>query len=279
MAGIPGLRAPGRYRGPLDSPPAPCGTAGRTRNGHPTSVLNIHARASFSRALAPLGTSLARAGVTPDAITAVGTVGAVAAAVVFFPRGWLFAGTLVIWFFVMLDLVDGAVARAGGKGSLFGAVLDSSCDRIADAAIFGTVAWYYARHEQRWMLLAALLCLVLGSLTSYIRARAEAAGLTATVGIAERAERLIIVLVGTGLTGFGVPYVLAVALWLLVAASTITVFQRLATVWEQAHRPAPDAGPAAPVPAGRPRGTARRRAARRTAHETADRTADRAAGA
>ena len=82
------------------------------------------------------------------------------------------------------------------------------------------------------MLLAALLCLVLGSLTSYIRARAEAAGFTATVGIAERAERLIIVLVGTGLTGapFHVPFVQAIALWLLVAASTITVGQRLATV-------------------------------------------------
>ena len=161
------------------------------------------------------------------------------------------AGTLVITFFVLLDIVDGAVARAGGRGSVFGAVLDSSCDRIADAAVFGAVAWYYARHGQRWMLLAALLCLVLGSLTSYIRARAEAAGLTATVGIAERAERLIAVLVGTGLTGFGVPYVLAVALWLLVAASAITVVQRFATVWEQAHRPATATEPApaeTPVP-------------------------------
>ncbi len=201
-------------------------------------MLNIHARAAVSRALVPLGTSLARAGVTPDAVTAVGTVGVVAGAVVCFPRGWFFVGTLVIWFFVMLDMVDGAVARAGGRGSPFGAVLDSSCDRLADAAVFGTVAWYYALHGQRWMLLAALLCLVLGSLTSYIRARAEAAGMTATVGIAERAERLIIVLVGTGLTGLPgvhVPYVLAVALWLLVAASTITVWQRLATVWAQSH--------------------------------------------
>jgi CDP-diacylglycerol--glycerol-3-phosphate 3-phosphatidyltransferase len=128
------------------------------------------------------------------------------------------------------------VARAGAGGSVFGAVLDSSSDRVADAAVFATIAWYYARHDQKWMLLAALLCLILGSLTSYIRARAEAASLTATVGIAERAERLIIVLVGTGLTGlpgYHVPYVLAIALWLLVAASTITVVQRLATVRAQ----------------------------------------------
>ena len=93
----------------------------------------------------------------------------------------------------------------GNAVSAFGGVLDSSCDRIADAAIFGRTAWYFARHGQQWMLLAALLCLVLGALTSYIRARAEAAGFNATVGIAERAERLIIVLVGTGLTGLAVP--------------------------------------------------------------------------
>jgi CDP-diacylglycerol--glycerol-3-phosphate 3-phosphatidyltransferase len=209
------------------------------------TMLNIHARAAISRALVPMGARLARAGITPDVITVFGTVGAVASAVIFFPRGWFFAGTLLIWAFVMLDMVDGAVARASGGGTVFGGVLDSSCDRIADAAVFGTVAWYYALHGQKWMLLAAMLCLVLGSLTSYIRARAEAAGLTATVGIAERAERLIIVLVGTGLTGwpgYHVPYVLAIALWLLVAASTITVAQRFATVYVQSKaRQATDA--------------------------------------
>jgi CDP-diacylglycerol--glycerol-3-phosphate 3-phosphatidyltransferase len=117
-------------------------------------------------------------------------------------------------------------------------VLDSSCDRIADAAIFGSIGWYFALHGQRWMLLAAILCLVLGALTSYIRARAEGAGFTCTVGIAERAERLIVVLVGTGLSGalLGLPYVQAVALWLLVAASTITVVQRFATVYRQSKQ-------------------------------------------
>ena len=199
-------------------------------------MLNIHARAAVSRGLEPLGRRLAGAGITPDSITIVGTVGVVASSVIFFARGSFFIGTWLITLFVLLDIVDGAVARAGGTGSLFGAVLDSSCDRIADAAVFAAIVWFYARHGQRWMVLAALLCLIMGSLTSYIRARAEAAGLNATVGIAERAERLIIVLVGTGLTGLPgvhVRYVLAVALWLLVAASTITVYQRLATVWTQ----------------------------------------------
>jgi CDP-diacylglycerol--glycerol-3-phosphate 3-phosphatidyltransferase len=198
-------------------------------------VLNIHARDAVSRALRPLGAGLARAGVTPNVVTVIGTVGVVAGALTFYPAGHWFVGTLVITVFVLLDLVDGAVARAGNTVSKFGGVLDSSCDRIADAAIFAGIAWYYAQHRQNWMLAAALLCLVLGALTSYIRARAEAAGLTCTVGIAERAERLIIVLVGTGLTGWpvGLPYIQAVALWLLVAASTVTVWQRFATVYRQ----------------------------------------------
>ena len=211
-------------------------------------MLNIHARSAVSKALVPLGTRLARAGVTPNSITVVGTLGSVVAALVFFTQGWWFTGTMVIWFFVMLDILDGAVARAGGTGSTFGAVLDSSCDRIADAAVFGSLAWWFARHDQPWLLAASMLCLVLGSLTSYIRARAEAAGLNATVGIAERAERLIIVLVGTGLSGehLRVPYVQAIALWILVAASTITVGQRLATVYQQS-KAANTAPPSQPV--------------------------------
>lgn len=186
----------------------------------------------------PLGAGLARRGVTADAITVIGTVGATASALIFFTRGAWFTGTVLITVFVLLDIVDGAVARAAGRASKFGALLDSSGDRVADAAVFGALAWYFGRHDQPALLAASLLCLVLGSLTSYIRARAEGLGLTATVGIAERAERLIIVLVGTGLSGehLRVPYVQAIALWLLVAASTITVGQRLVTVYRQDRR-------------------------------------------
>ncbi|HJQ42310.1 MAG TPA: CDP-alcohol phosphatidyltransferase family protein, partial [Jatrophihabitantaceae bacterium] len=161
-----------------------------------------------------------------------------------FPRGDWLTGTLLVWGFVMLDLVDGAVARVSGTSSKFGAVLDSTCDRIADAAVFGSLGWYFALHGQKWLLLACLLDLVLGSVTSYIRARAEAAGMTATVGIAERADRLIIVLVGTGLTSDrlgGIPYVQAIALWALVGASTITVAQRMVTVYRQSKAAERDA--------------------------------------
>jgi len=200
-------------------------------------VLNIHARQWVSKTINPLGVRLARAGITPDEITLVGTVGATAGALIFFTQGWWFSGTMLIWGCVMLDILDGAVARAGGTASKFGAVLDSTCDRLVDAAVFASIAWYFSRHDQPWMVAGCLLCLVLGSLTSYIRARAEGVGLNATVGIAERAERLIIILVGTGLSGqhLRVPYVQAIAVWLLVGASTITVAQRLATVWRQSR--------------------------------------------
>lgn len=200
-------------------------------------MLNL-LRAPIGKAITPLGRSLAKAGVSPDMVTVAGTVGATVAALICYPRGEFFVGTLFIWAFVMFDMVDGAVARAGGRSSRFGAVLDSSCDRVADAAVFGALAWWFARHDQPALLLACLLCLVLGSLTSYIKARAEGAGFTCNVGIAERSERLIVVLVGTGLTdfpGLHVPYVQAIALWLLVAASTITVGQRIATVWQQSR--------------------------------------------
>lgn len=208
-------------------------------------MLNIFARASISKALAPLGKRLAGAGVTPDAVTVVGTAGAVAGAVVFFPRGWFLAGTLVIWFFVMLDMVDGAVARARGTSSKFGALLDSTCDRAVDAALFGALAWWFlGSGNSRPLGLAALLCLVMGVLTSYIKARAQGLGMTCDVGFAERAERLIIVLVGTGLDGFGVPYVLAITLWFLVAATTVTVAQRLVEVHRQSVVSTADRGQA-----------------------------------
>jgi len=201
-------------------------------------MINILGRARISQAIAPLGSRLHRAGLSADVLTVIGTIGATAGALVFFTRGVWFIGTLVVWGFVMFDLLDGAVARASGQSSKFGAVLDSSCDRIADAAVFGCIGWYFARHDRPLMFALCLLCLVLGSLTSYIRARAEGVGLSATVGIAERAERLIIVLVGTGLTGFPfrVPYVQQAALWILVAASTITVIQRFATVYRQSKQ-------------------------------------------
>jgi len=194
-------------------------------------MLNIFARASVSRVTDPVGTWLLRRGVTPNAVTLVGTAGTVLAALWFIPRGQLFAGTLVITFFVLFDLLDGAVARASGSGTRFGAVLDASCDRIADGALFAAIAWWcLAAVDDRVGGAAALIALVGAQVISYVKARAEATGLSADGGLVERAERMILALIGTGLTGLGVPYALDVALWVLALLAVVTVAQRLLAV-------------------------------------------------
>lgn len=193
-------------------------------------MLNIFARASVSRVTDPVGAWLLRRGVSPNAVTIVGTVGTVAASVWFFPRDELFPGTLVVTLFVLFDLLDGAVARAKGA-TQYGGVLDASCDRIADGALFAAITWWcLVVAQNRPAGVAALICLVCAQVISYVKARAEANGLSADGGLAERAERFVLALLGTGLQGLGVPYALDVALWLLAALALFTVVQRLISV-------------------------------------------------
>ena len=210
-------------------------------------MLGVSARPVVAKVVAPIVGGLARAGVTPDMVTIAGTVGAVAGSVLLFGTGHLFWGTVVVTFSVLLDLLDGALARARGGGTVFGAVLDSAGDRVADAAIFGSLIWWFSGPgDNRLLVLLALLCLVLGVLTSYIKARAEGVGISCDVGIVERLERLLLVLFGTGLAGLGVPFALHIGLWVLLVGSAITVGQRIAAV----HRGA--AGAALPVPPAAP---------------------------
>jgi CDP-diacylglycerol--glycerol-3-phosphate 3-phosphatidyltransferase len=213
-------------------------------------VLGSSVRPQVAKVVAPVVRGLSRAGVTPDMVTIAGTLVAVVGAVFLLGTGRLFWGTVVVTFAVLLDLLDGALARARGGGTLFGAVLDSTGDRAADAAIFGALVWWYSgRGDNRLLVLLALLCLVLGVLTSYVKARAEGVGLSCDVGIVERLERLLLVLFGTGLTGLGVPYALHVALWALLVGSAITVGQRVAAVHRSAAaRPVPASPPAETAP-------------------------------
>ena len=198
-------------------------------------MLNLRVRPALARVVDPVADALLRAKVHPDAVTALGTLGVVVGALGFFPRGMLFAGTMVCTFSVLTDMLDGAMARRLGRSSRFGAWLDSTCDRAADAAIFsGLVLWLTGGGDDRLLAGVALFCLVAGSLVSYAKARAEGLGLRADVGLAERAERLILVLVGTGLAGLGLDVALAVCLWLLAAVSAFTVVQRLVEVRRQA---------------------------------------------
>ncbi|MGI8683009.1 MAG: phosphatidylinositol phosphate synthase [Mycobacteriales bacterium] len=192
-------------------------------------------RAPIARALAPVGSALDRLGVSPDTVTVVGTLGVSVGALAFYPRGSFFWGTIFITCFVFSDMVDGAVARARGGGSRWGAFLDSTLDRVGDAAVFGgLLLWYAGRGDDLLLAAVALWCLVAGALTSYIKARAEGLGLRCDVGIAERSERLITILVATGLSGlFDLPVLRAGALWVLAAATAVTVAQRLAAVRRQ----------------------------------------------
>ncbi|MFH0245200.1 phosphatidylinositol phosphate synthase [Streptomyces sp. HK10] len=206
-------------------------------------MLNKYARAFFTRVLTPFAALLLRLGVSPDTVTLIGTGGVMAGALAFFPRGEFFWGTVVITLFVFSDLVDGTMARQSGRSSRWGAFLDSTLDRVADAAVFGGIAlWYAGGGGDQVLCAVAIFCLASGQVVSYTKARGESIGLPVNVnGLVERAERLVITLVCAGLAGFetafGVPYIgvlLPVALWVVAVGSLVTVLQRMVTVRREA---------------------------------------------
>ena len=138
---------------------------------------------------------------------------------------------IVTLFFILFDLLDGTLARMSDSGgSTWGALLDSTLDRISDAAVLGGVAYFLMQSHDR-LVPVLLVALVAGGLVSYIKARAEGLGIPCNGGLAERTDRLIIIFVALGFAGIGVPYILAVGAWLLALASVYTVFERLAIVY------------------------------------------------
>jgi CDP-diacylglycerol---glycerol-3-phosphate 3-phosphatidyltransferase len=203
-------------------------------------MLNRFARAFVTKLLTPLARLFLRLGIRPDVVTMVGTLGVCVGALGFYPRHQFFLGTIIISVFALSDTLDGIMARLSGHSSKWGAYLDSTLDRVADSAIFGgLVLWYAGDGDTPYLAALALACLILGSVVSYAKARAEGLGMTANVGIAERAERVITVLIATGLVGLGVPEVLlTVVLALLAVASLITVVQRMLEVRRQAFESA-----------------------------------------
>ncbi|WP_337062693.1 phosphatidylinositol phosphate synthase [Kineococcus sp. G2] len=207
-------------------------------------MLGRNARAFAGRIFTPPARLLLRLGVGPDAVTIAGTAGVLVSALVLYPLGELFWGSIAVTFFVLSDTVDGIMARTLGRTGRWGAYLDSTLDRFGDAAVFGGLVLWFARGGDSPLTAGlALLCLVLGSLVSYAKARAEGLGFTADVGIAERSDRLVAVLAATALVGLGVPRpFLTVVLALLAVASLVTVVQRMAEVRRQALAAA-DASP------------------------------------
>ena len=173
--------------------------------------------------LAPVVNLLLRLGVSPDAVTLV--------------------GTLVITAFVFSDMIDGAMARKSGRSSTFGSFFDSTLDRIGDAAIFGGLVLFFAGPGDDFLYLClSLYCLVMGAVTSYARAKAESLGLKAEGGIAERADRTVAILVAIGVSDWwNLPILLDITLWALAVAITITVLQRMWMVRKQTLAPLPEA--------------------------------------
>lgn len=198
---------------------------------------NASVRSAIRGAVEPIARLMLRLHITPDAVTIGGTIAAVTVALICLPQGWFVAGVLLLLVISMSDLLDGTMARLSGTSGPWGNFLDATLDRIADGAIFGGLILYGAFHDQPWLTMGATLALVTGQVTSYAKARAEAVGATANVGIAERAERLIITGVAGLLAGFGVPYVLAIVLWILGVLGLVTIGQRIWNVRTQLRVP------------------------------------------
>jgi CDP-diacylglycerol--glycerol-3-phosphate 3-phosphatidyltransferase len=192
-------------------------------------------RPGIARLLSPVGQALARTPVTPNMITVIGTVGVSGAALSMFPIGELFPGALTATFFVFTDMLDGLLARLKGNSGPFGAFLDSTMDRVADASIFGgMVIWFFLGGHNPLLGMVTLFCLACGFLVSYVKARAQGLGLQCDVGLIERPERMLIGLTSVGLSGLGVPYILPIGLWALAAGSLFTLGQRIRAVHQDA---------------------------------------------
>jgi CDP-diacylglycerol--glycerol-3-phosphate 3-phosphatidyltransferase len=201
-------------------------------------ILSVVGRAGLARAVDPVARALLRAGISPNVVTIAGTAGVLVGAIGFGARGQFITALVIVTVSALTDMVDGAMARACGASSRFGALLDSTMDRIADGAIFGAPTYWLATTGQHRAAAAGLICLVAGQVVSYVKARAEGLGMRCDVGIAERTERLILIGIGGLLTGVGVRWGLEAALWLLAVLSVVTVAQRMAFVYRQARRPA-----------------------------------------
>lgn len=194
-------------------------------------MISAHLKPQVTRLINPVVKGAVRIGVTANGVTIVGAIGTVASALYFYPRGDLFVGTLVICFFALSDLFDGAIARlTNGTGTQWGGFLDSTIDRVTDAAILIGVLLYMIDRDNTVAILI-LISLVSGGLIPYIRAKAESMSIECSGGFAERTERIVISLTAIGFYGLGVDFSLLVGFALLSVVGVITVIQRMAIVF------------------------------------------------
>lgn len=199
-------------------------------------MLDSKLRPLWDKVMRPVGRALARTPLTPNSVTLLGVViqGVVAWLII---DGQLVTAGVVAVFSAILDVLDGALAKAKGLVTRFGAFLDSTTDRLSDALFFAPIAWLYGvspdtpAHDEPWVAATALVALIASFMVSYVKARAEGLGLEAKVGIAERAERVALVVIALWFNDL-LPAILVV----LAALSVITVIQRMAHVYKQDAR-------------------------------------------
>jgi CDP-diacylglycerol--glycerol-3-phosphate 3-phosphatidyltransferase len=195
-------------------------------------MLQRSLRDPVAKLIAPLVKILIKLRISANLISTIGGVGSTISALYFFPKGEFFTGVLWVAGFVIFDLFDGAVARSSSKGvSKWGAVLDSTLDRLSDAAIFIGALLFFIENDDPLVPLI-IIAAVAAFMVSYIKARAESLNIMCDGGIAERSERLIIALVAYGLHGLEVEYAMAIGIWVLVLLSMITIAQRMLIVYK-----------------------------------------------
>ncbi|HEY6829952.1 MAG TPA: CDP-alcohol phosphatidyltransferase family protein [Gemmatimonadaceae bacterium] len=192
----------------------------------------------YLRVIDPVANWLVRRGVHPNTLTAIGTLCTVAGGAIY-ASGHIRTGGFFLGATALFDVLDGTVARRSNKSSTFGAFLDSTLDRVADGALLGGLAVFYAvnpRHNNMIMVVVCLAGLIGAYLTSYIRARAEALGLDAKVGMVQRPERIVLLSVPQAFFGLVLNgLVLGLIVVFLTVTAWITVVQRMAFVYHQTN--------------------------------------------
>jgi len=194
-------------------------------------MLQHRLREPVSVLINPISRGLIKVGIKADYLTVLGAIGVSAAALYFYGRGEFILGTVIVTLFALLDLLDGTVARlSNATTSKWGALLDSTLDRISDAMIvIGIFIYLDAQGDPISYLPIAVM--VLSGLVSYIRARAESLGIECSVGLGERTERLMVILLGAFLYGLGISSALDISLWITFFMSVVTIAQRLIVVF------------------------------------------------
>ncbi len=199
-------------------------------------MISSHLKPQVTRLINPVVKLAVRAGVTANGVTIAGALGTLGSAFYFYPRGEFFVGTLAICFFALSDLFDGAIARlTNGTGTPWGGFLDSTIDRVTDAAILIGVLIYMIDRDQTVSILI-LISLVTGALIPYIRAKAESMSIECSGGFAERTERIVLSLTAIGFYGLGIEIALIIGFSLLSAAGLFTVMQRMVIVYRALHK-------------------------------------------